>query len=140
MAPDPRAFVSFDFDHNETEKMLFIGQGKNSRTPFSIQDWSAKAAMPQAQWERLVEEKICRSNMVIVLVGRSMSTAYGVEKEIQMADRNKVPVFGVYVDQASIYSILPASLPRNRVIAWGWDDIAAAINQMMGEGKNRSQY
>jgi hypothetical protein len=140
MAPDPRAFVSFDFDHNETEKMLFIGQGKNSRTPFSIQDWSAKAAMPQAQWERLVEEKICRSNMVIVLVGRSMSTAYGVEKEIQMADRNKVPVFGVYVDQANIYSVLPASLPRNRVIAWGWDDIASAINQMMGEGKNRSQY
>lgn len=140
MAPDPRAFVSFDFDHNETEKMLFIGQGKNSRTPFSIQDWSAKAAMPQAQWERLVEEKICRSNMVIVLVGRSMSTAYGVEKEIQMADRNKVPVFGVYVDQANIYSYLPPSLPRNRVIAWGWDNIASAINQMMGEGKNRSSY
>lgn len=140
MASDPRAFVSFDFDHNETEKMLFIGQGKNSRTPFSIQDWSAKAAMPQTQWERLVEEKICRSNMVIVLVGRSMSTAYGVEKEIQMADRNKVPVFGVYVDQANIYSILPNSLARNRVIAWEWDTIASAINQMMGEGKNRSQY
>jgi hypothetical protein len=140
MATDPRAFVSFDFDHNETEKMLFIGQGKNSRTPFSIQDWSAKAAMPQSQWERLVEEKICRSNMVIVLVGRSMSTAYGVEKEIQMADRNKVPVFGVYVDQANMYSILPNSLARNRVIAWEWDNIAAAINQMMGEGKNRPQY
>lgn len=140
MTTDPRAFVSFDFDHNETEKMLFIGQGRNSRTPFSMQDWSAKAAMPQAQWERLVEEKICRSNMVIVLIGRSMGTAYGVEKEIQMADRNKVPVFGVYVDQANIYSILPNSLARNRVIAWEWDNIASAINQMMGEGKNRSQY
>lgn len=120
--------------------MLFIGQGRNSRTPFSIQDWSAKAAMPQNQWERLVEEKISRSNMVIVLVGRSMSTAYGVEKEIQMADRNNVPVFGVYVDQANINSVLPYSLPRNRVIAWEWDNIASAINQMMGEGKNRSQY
>ncbi len=69
-----------------------------------------------------------------------MSTAYGVEKEIQMADRNNVPVFGVYVDQANINSVLPYSLPRNRVIAWEWDNIASAINQMMGEGKNRSQY
>ena len=35
---DPRAFISFDFDHNETERMLFVGQSKNSRTPFAIQD------------------------------------------------------------------------------------------------------
>ena len=33
---DPRAFISFDFDHNETEKTLFVGQSKNSKTPFSI--------------------------------------------------------------------------------------------------------
>ena len=30
---DPRAFVSFDFDHDETEKILFVGQAKNSKTP-----------------------------------------------------------------------------------------------------------
>ena len=36
---DPRSFISFDFDHNETEKNLFVGQSKNSKTPFSIQDW-----------------------------------------------------------------------------------------------------
>ena len=48
---DPRAFVSVDFDHDETEKILFVGQAKNSKTPFSIQDWSAKSSMPQAQWD-----------------------------------------------------------------------------------------
>ncbi|PEA56059.1 hypothetical protein CON64_05360 [Bacillus pseudomycoides] len=55
---DPRAFISFDFDHNVTEKILFVGQSKNSKTPFSIQDWSAKSAMPQSKWETIVEEKI----------------------------------------------------------------------------------
>ena len=35
---DPRAFISFDFDKNLTDKNLFIGQIKNSRTPFSAQD------------------------------------------------------------------------------------------------------
>jgi hypothetical protein len=31
--PDPRAFISFDFDSNRTEKGLFAGQGKSSKTP-----------------------------------------------------------------------------------------------------------
>ena len=34
---DPRGFVSFDIDHNEDEKKLFIGQAKNKRTPFNFE-------------------------------------------------------------------------------------------------------
>ena len=37
---DPRAFISFDFDNNSTERVLFVGQTKNSKTPFKIEDWS----------------------------------------------------------------------------------------------------
>jgi hypothetical protein len=55
---DSRVFISFAFDHNETEKMLFVGQSRKSKTPFSIQDWSAKSSMPQSQLETLVKEKI----------------------------------------------------------------------------------
>lgn len=47
-----------------------------------------------------------------------------------------VPVFGVYVDGAGTNSTLPAGLQRNRTMAWRWDLIAAAVRQMMGEGKN----
>lgn len=134
---DPRAFVSFDFDHNETEKLLFIGQSANSRTPFAIQDWSAKSPMPQAQWEAIVKEKINKTNMLIVLVGKTMASATGVAKEIQMAKGQSVPVFGVYVDGADTTSNLPDGLARNRTIAWDWAKIASAIDQMMGEGKNK---
>lgn len=134
---DPRAFVSFDFDHNETQKILFIGQAKNSKTPFSIQDWSSKESLPQAQWEKLIKEKISKCNMVIVLVGKSMSTATGVAKEIGWAHGLDVPVFGVYVDGATTTSTLPNGLQRNRTITWNWDDIANAIKQVMKEGKNK---
>ena len=72
---DPRAFISFDFDHNETEKTLFVGQSKNSRTPFSIQDWSAKSSMKESEWEEIVEGKIKKCHMVIVLVGKFMASA-----------------------------------------------------------------
>lgn len=134
---DPRAFISFDFDHNETEKTLFVGQSKNSKTPFSIQDWSAKSSMPQSKWEAIVKEKINKCNMVIVLSGKTMASATGVAKEIAMAKDQDVPVFGVYVGGADKTSNLPKGLQRNRTIKWNWDDIANAIDQMMTEGKNK---
>lgn len=134
---DPRAFISFDFDHNETEKMLFIGQAKNSKTPFSIQDWSSKSSLPQSQWEAIVKDKINKSNMLIVLVGKTMASATGVAKEIKMAIDQNVPVFGVYVGGADDTSNLSDGLARNRTIKWVWDDIAAAVKQLMGEGKNK---
>ncbi|MFD2443715.1 TIR domain-containing protein [Bacillus sp. CGMCC 1.16607] len=134
---DPRAFISFDFDHNETEKTLFVGQSKNSKTPFSIQDWSAKSSMPQSKWEAIVEEKIKKTNMVIILVGKYMASATGVKKEIKMAKDNNVPIFGVYVGGADANSNLPDGLARSRVVKWEWEKIAEKIDQMMGEGKNK---
>ena len=135
---DPRAFISFDFDNNSTEKMLFAGQAKNSRTPFSSQDWSSKSSLPQAQWEALIKDKINKCNMLIILVGKNMASATGVAKEIKMAKDQSVPVFGVYVGGADSSSSLPDGLARNRTIAWDWEKIASAIDQVMGEGKNKS--
>jgi len=134
---DPRAFLSFDFDHNETHKVLFAGQAKNSKSPFAIQDWSAKSPMAQSQWEAIVKEKVNKCNMLIVLSGKTMASATGVAKEIAMAKSQNVPVFGIYVDGANTSSGLPTGLARNRVISWDWTNIAAAIDQMMGEGKNK---
>ena len=133
---NPRTFISFDADHNENEKHLFAGQAKNSKTPFNIEDWSSKEPLPQREWERRIEEKISSCNIMIVLVGRNMGTASGVVKEITFATRNNVPYFGVYVDKADSSSILPSGLARNRVITWDWDNIASAVDQIMGEGKN----
>lgn len=134
---DPRAFISFDFDNNSTEKLLFAGQAKNSRTPFAVQDWSSKSSLPQAEWEALIKSKINLCNMLIVLVGKKMSSATGVAKEIQMARDQDVPIFGVYVGGADSSSNLPDGLARNRTIAWDWAKIANAVDQMMREGKNK---
>jgi hypothetical protein len=133
---NPRAFISFDFDHDETQRNLFVGQSKNSSTPFAIEDWSSKATLPQAKWEALIKGKINKCNMLIVLSGKTMASATGVAKEIKMATGQDVPVFGVYVDGAGADSNLPTGLARGRTIKWNWDGIAAAIDQMMTEGKN----
>jgi len=134
---DPRAFISFDFDNNVVEKNLFVGQIKNSKTPFSFEDWSSKETLPQTQWETLLKEKIGKCHFMTVLVGKSMGSATGVAKEISFANDQDVPFFGIYVDGAGKSSTLPTGLARNRTIAWDWDDIATAVDQMMGEGKNK---
>ena len=75
----------------------------------------------------------------MILVGKNMASATGVDKEIKMAKDQSVPVFGVYVGGADSSSSLPDGLARNRTIAWDWEKIASAIDQVMGEGKNKSE-
>ena len=134
---NPRAFISFDFDNNEGQKKYFVGQSINSKTPFNIEDWSSKTELPEDKWEKLINDKINKCNILIVLVGRHMSTATGVVKEIAFAKKHNVPVFGIYVDGANSSSNFPDGLTSGRVVVWEWDKIASAIDQLMKEGKNK---
>lgn len=132
-----RAFVSFDADYNKDQKILFCGQTYLSSVPFDIEDWSSKEVLPMRTWEQTIQEKISRCHTLIVLVGKQTSNASGVMKEIAMAHKLNVPVFGVYIGGANGSTPLPAGLARNRTIAWTWNGVAAAVKQMMGEGKNK---
>jgi len=134
---NPRVFISFDYDHNDQSKIAFVGQSKNSKTPFTINDWSSKSSLLQKEWEDKIKEKINKTNMVIVLVGKYMASASGVVKEIKMAKDLNVPFFGVYVGDADSNSNLPSGLRQGRTIRWTWDGVANAIDQMMKEGKNK---
>jgi predicted alpha/beta hydrolase len=55
----------------------------------------------------------------------------------QFAKAGNVAFFDVYVYDDGSSSTRPTGLARNRVINWQWAAIAAAIKQMMGEGKNK---
>jgi len=134
---NPRVFISFDFDNNKSERGLFVGQAKNSKTPFNIEDWSSKKELPQKEWENLINKKVNKCNMLIVLVGKSTHNATGVKKEITFSHNNNVPVFGIYIDGANSTTNLPSGLQRNRTITWKWDKTSDAIDQCMKEGKNK---
>ena len=136
---DPRAFISFDFDNDVNFKNLFAGQAKNEKIPFNLEDWSSKESLPQSQWEKLIEDKINKCNVLIVLVGKKTHLATGVIKEIKFAHSQNIPVFGVYIDGANSQTLLPAGLQRDRTIDWDWARIASALKQIMGEGKNKAK-
>lgn len=132
----PHTFISFDFDYNHNEKILFAGQAKNPKTPFEIKDYSSKYSLPEKQWEDIIKLKVSKCHIMIVLIGKYTYKAIGVKKEIAFANEKNVPYFGIYVGGANRYTELPAGINRNRVIDWNWDNIASAINQVKKEGKN----
>lgn len=135
----PRAFISFDFDHNAKNKLYFSGQSVNSRTPFTIQDWSSKTPLPQKTWKETIKQKINKCHFVVVLVGKHMASASGVKQEIKMAKALNVPVFGVYVDGANYLSNLPEGLARSRTINWNWQKISDQIILALTKGKNKTE-
>lgn len=135
---EPRAFISFDYDNNLSDKNLFAGQlRKNSPTPFSAKDWSSKEPLPQAEWESLIRSKIGLCHVMFVLVSPTCHQAKGVAKEIAMAVAQNVPFIGVYIASADDTTPLPKGLSRDRVYHWKWDALAKAVTRMMSEGKNR---
>lgn len=80
-----RVFISFDFDNDLSLKTMLAGQAKLPDSPFEISDWSLKEASLQKDWEEKALSKIKRSDIVVVITGKSTWRASGVKKEVNMA-------------------------------------------------------
>lgn len=119
-----RAFISFDFDEDQQLKHFFAGQLKLPESPFAAADWSMKEAAPQANWEREAENRILRSDIVIVLVGPKTHRAPGVRKEVAIARRLRKPIVQVigYKDSH------PTPVPNaGRLIRWSWPNLTRIL-------------
>ena len=115
-----RAFISFDFDEDQTLKHFFAGQLKLPESPFTAADWSMKEAAPQANWEREAESRISRSDVVIVLVGSKTHRAPGARKEVAIVRKLRKPIIQVigYKDSH------PTPVPNaGRLIRWSWSNL-----------------
>jgi hypothetical protein len=129
-SPIPRAFISFDYDHDLDAKTLLVGQARNAKTPFSIADHSAKSSMPRRKWVEVERSKMGICDVVIVLVGQTMASAKGVHREIELAQELGKPLFGIYVKGAGGRSRLPKGLRRGDVVPWTWDGVAERLRQL----------
>jgi hypothetical protein len=72
----------------------------------------------------------------LVPVGRSVSIATRVTREMMVAQGLDVPVFGVCVERTEVSDLLPPGLLRNRTVAWGWPAIPAMIEHAVYEEQN----
>ena len=64
-----RAFISFDFDHNDDLRNALVGQAKYPNSPFEFVDASVRRHLP-GNWEEKVRNRIRRADLVIVMCGQ----------------------------------------------------------------------
>jgi hypothetical protein len=122
-----RIFTSFDYDHDESLRMLLMGQAKNSDTPFEIHDWSVKEPFA-GDWKEKVRLKIRKVDQVIVICGEFTDTATGVNAELRIAREEGKPYFLLagYKDKTCKKPL--AALAQDQIYKWSWDNLKILIH------------
>ena len=123
-----RAFISFDYDHDQSLKNLLAGQAKLESSPFYFEDWSVKEPFPQSSWKSDVRTKIKQCDFVLVALGLNTHNASGVLYEIGVANEERIPCFGIYINDGQ-ERYLPKGL-GDRYIVWDWNEIKQAIDNL----------
>ena len=122
-----RAFISFDFDHDEDLRNLLVGQARNPDTPFALADWSVKEAMT-GDWKDKVRTRIKSSDFMIVICGEWTRTATGVSTEIRIAQEERIPYFLLWGRSEKTCYIPTTASPGDKIYRWTWDNLKALIN------------
>lgn len=113
-------FVSFDFDNDKVLKDFIIGQARLPDSPFEVIDTSLKEAVPMKTWEDKAKAAICRSDIVLVMVGPNTHRAPGVFKEVRMAREAEIPLVQMIGYRDGSHTPVPNA---GRLYEWSWDNL-----------------
>lgn len=124
--PNPRAFISFDFDHDEDLRVMLAGQAKHRDTPFDFADWSVKEPMV-GNWKEKVRSRIRRTDLTIVICGEWTHTATGVAAELAIAREERKPYFLLWGRSDKTCTKPTSATPDDKIYNWTWDNLKALI-------------
>ena len=115
-------FISFDYDHDESLRVLFAGQAKNPDTPFDIIDRSVKEHLT-GDWKAKVKARIGRADVVVVICGEYTHLASGVAYELQAAKELETPYF-LLNGYANKTCTKPTSASADdKIYNWTWENL-----------------
>jgi hypothetical protein len=118
---NPRAFIAFDYDHDEFLRTALVGQSKHPDTDFDIADWSVKEPFAERDWEKKVRTRIRQTNLVIVICGEHTHTATGVATELKIAREEKVPYFLLWGYSGKTCYKPTTALDTDKIYKWEWE-------------------
>ena len=122
-----RAFISFDFDHDDNAKLMLVGQAKHPDTPFDFADASVKEHL-SGDWKEKVRRRMDAIDIVIVLCGQYTHLASGVAVELTIA-REKGKSYFLLAAYADKTCTKPSTaLDTDKVYKWTWDNLKALIS------------
>lgn len=121
-----RAFISFDFDHDEDLRVMLAGQAKNPASPFVMQDWSVKEPMT-GDWKAKVRSRIRSTDLTIVICGQYTHTATGVAAELTITREEGKPYFLLWGRPNATCTKPTTANATDKVYKWTWDNLKALI-------------
>lgn len=124
--PGKRAFISFDFDHDEDLRNLLTGQAKNPDSPFDIQDWSVKEPMI-GDWREKVRRRIRSTDLTIVICGEYTQTASGVSAEMNISREEGKPYFLLRGRAIRPCTRPSAASSSEKMYDWTWENLKRLI-------------
>ena len=122
-----KVFISFDFDHDEDLKNLFVGQSKHEDTPFEITDMSVKEEL-SGDWEEKVRQKIKKVEQVVVICGEYTDTASGVSVEVKIAQEEEKPYFLLWGRNGKTCKKPKAAKDEDKIYEWTWDNVKKLLD------------
>lgn len=120
-----RAFISFDYDHDQDLRNLLVGQARNPDTPFQIADWSVQEPF-SGDWQEKVRRRIRQTDLTIVICGQFTHLARGVAAEVDITKREYKPYFLLW-GRADKLCTTPSNVPNDTIYKWTWDNLKALI-------------
>jgi hypothetical protein len=124
----PRIFTSFAIEDSNL-RTLFVGQSRNSSTPFEMTDYSVKSAW-DTSWKINCRVRIRSCRGLIAIITRNSPYADGQLWEISCARQESVPVLLMYGSANDKGVRLPAPLSGLSVYDWTWPTIDRFIAQV----------
>ncbi len=121
-----RAFISFDFDHDEDLRTLLAGQAKHPDTPFDMQDWSVKEQMT-GDWKEKVRARIRKTDLTIVICGEYTHMATGVAAELSISRAERKPYFLLWGRADKTCTKPSTADASDKMYKWTWDNLKALI-------------
>ena len=122
-----KVFISFDYDHDVSQKNLLVGQSRLDDSPFEISDVSIK--QEETDWVNKARQKIRNADVVIILCGYYTDTARGVDTELRLAREvgTKYYFLRAYNDKTpykpkSAYSF-------EKIYDWTWDNLKTLLRK-----------
>jgi hypothetical protein len=121
-----RAFISFDFDHDEDLRNLLVGQAKNPDSPFEIKDRSLKEPLT-GDWKEKVRRRMENIDVVIVICGEYTHTAAGVSAELSIAREENKPYFLLWGRNDKSCTKPKSALDSDKIYKWTWENLKQLI-------------
>jgi hypothetical protein len=121
-----RAFISFDFDHDEDLRNLLVGQSQHPDSPFEIKDRSLKEPLT-GDWKEKVRARMDNVDVVIVMCGEYTHTAAGVAAELTIAREAKKPYFLLKGRSDKTCTKPKSAFDSDKIYKWTWDNLKALI-------------